>query len=159
MLSPARTIWDTVWIDKDLAAAAVFLGDLCKALKIVVPVVIENDKLIILLKLSDKPVKISYLLACRGDKGILGICSTHIFFKPGRIADYLVETVFRLTAQPVAESILIIPLGNSGIGKGIAQRNTTLVEQFDSISDLLTTCITAQCTAAIPKCRRKASKA
>ena len=143
MLSASLAMRNTVGVYEYLAAAAVFFGDHSKTLEIIVPVIIQNDQLVVFFKFRHELIVFLQLLAGGGDERIFRIFFTDVFFKNRYIADEFIEAVFRHFTKTVAERILQILFGDSGICESITYWNITLVEPFDGIADLLSAGIAA----------------
>ena len=135
MLSAALAVGYAVRVDEYLAALSKFHRDLVELLEIVVPVVIQDDKLVILLELLHQQVVVLDLFNCGRGKRIRRVLLADIFLKERSVDDYFVQTVVRQPAKHVAEMILKISFSKCGICKSISDRHAALVEFADGPLD------------------------
>ena len=154
LLSPLA-VGCAIWIYKQLYL--ILVGQSFKLVKSVVPVVIEDNKLIILFKLCKKCCLVLKLLHSRRNKRIQRVILSYVFLQHGHIHDYLVKSVFRNSRNHIAERVRQIFFSDKRIGECISDRYSTGIVLFYDTVDELTPYRTHRSSSAVPRSGRKAA--
>ena len=135
MFTSSRAVRNTAGIYQKLA---LFLVRKCfEKLKIIVPVIVEDDVMIVFFKLRGKLVRISYLLA--GGRGylVVRVIFADVFFEYRRKNDDFVQTVVAHSHNFIAERVAEMLFFDKRVRECEAERNSSGIDRLCDLPDYL----------------------